>query len=90
MLKSLLDWFKGQFTLSQEVAQLRREHNELERKVDQQIELLREVIFTLEHDRKMRGQEHANLLLKLENELLKFERRLPPSRPDDDTPKLSD
>ena len=88
MRKPLFDWFKGQFTLTQEVAQLRQENNELRRKLEEQTDLLRNLLFTLERDRESWRHEHEKLLLRLENELLKFDRRLSPPRSSDDEPKL--
>jgi hypothetical protein len=90
MLKQIFDWFKAQLTLAHEVTQLRQENNELKRKLESQTELLRTALFMFESERQSWRHEHEKLLLRLENELLKFERRLPPPRSSDDGPRLKD
>ena len=49
---------------------------------------MEQFLFALRRESDQWRHEHENLLLRLENELLKFERRLPPKRSDDDEPKL--
>ena len=89
MGKQILEWLKGQFTLAQEVAQLRREVSEVQHQQTKQLETMQTLFFALQRESDQWRHEHEKLLLKLENELLKFERRLPP-RSDHDEPKLKD
>ena len=74
MWKKLLDYFTHLLTLAEatrenkvEIAQIRSELRELALTVQ-----------LLAHDRR---HDMEKLALRLENELLKFERRLPPSKP---------
>jgi uncharacterized protein Yka (UPF0111/DUF47 family) len=90
MFKSLFSWFWDQLTLSQEVAQLRQAVRDLQKKDEDTTDLLRSVLFSLERESDQWRHEHENLLLRLENELLKFERRLPPHRSNDDEPKIKE
>lgn len=89
MWKQILEWFKGQFTLAQEVAQLRREVQESHRLQGENAREMERIVFALQREADHWRHEHENLLLRLENELLKFERRLPP-RSAADEPKLKD
>ncbi len=84
MWKQLLDWFKGQFTMAQEVSELRQEVERMRQRQDEQARALEHFLFAIERDRDHWRHEHEKLLLKLENELLKFERRLPPPHPPDE------
>ena len=84
MWKQIFDWLKGQFTLMGDVARLQHENTELKRKFEDNTDLLRQILFEMQRDRDHWRHEHEKLLLQLENELLKFERRLPPPRPPDE------
>ena len=78
MWKQIFDWFKSQWTLARDFEQLQNENNELRQQQEKQLDLLKQLIFSLQQERTERRHENELLLLKLENELLKFERRLPP------------
>ncbi len=73
MLKQLLDYFTRLLTLAEETRQNKVEIAELRTQV-------RDIALTvrmLAHDQR---HDMEKLALRLENELLKFERRLPPAK----------
>ncbi len=49
---------------------------------------MEQFLFALERESNQRKHDQETLLLKLEVELLKFDRRLPPKRSDDEPPQL--
>ena len=51
----------------------------LKRGVDKLADAVRQLAFELQHDRDMSARDREYLLLRLENALLRFERRLPPA-----------
>ena len=65
MWKQLSDWFKGQFTVASEVAQLRREVEALRRREESQAHSLEQLLFALQRESQQWRHEHANLLLPL-------------------------
>ena len=78
MWKQIFDWFKGQFTLMGDVARLQQENKELKQQFEEHTDLMRQILFEMQRDRDHWRHEHEMQSLKLENEMLKFERRLPP------------
>ncbi len=90
MFKSLFSWFWDQLTLSREVSQLRETVREMQRKDEVQADLTRDLLFALQRESDHWRHEHEKVMLQLENELLKFERRLPPSKSADDEPKITE
>ena len=85
MLKSIFENLKFLFTFVDEVRRLRSEQREI-RDAMEDIEkgygfmasAVRELARDLAHSKETSQIEREKLLLQLENELLKFERRLPP------------
>ena len=80
MWKSLLDYFARLFKLADATEQNKTEIKEIQRE-------LRDLTATVQYlfhevRSSQQGQRHdmEKLVLRLENELLKFERKLPPSR----------
>jgi hypothetical protein len=54
--------------------------------VDRCLDSLSTILLMLEHDRELARLQHDNLALRIENALLRLERRLPPGSPPDVTP----
>jgi len=85
MLKSIFENLKFLFTFVDEVRRLRIEQKEM-REAMEDIErgysflasAVRELAKDIAHSKETDKMEREALLLKLEVELLKFERRLPP------------
>ncbi len=76
MLRELFDLVRGQMLLAREVQEAREGVNEL-RLTDQRLEARIEALA-----RQLQEERHQRekLELKLENTLMRFERRLPPGR----------
>jgi hypothetical protein len=47
-------------------------------RIDRRLDSIFDLLQRMEHDRKLDQLRHENLVLRLENTLLRFERRLPP------------
>ena len=73
MWKKLLDYFAHLLTLAEVTRENKAEIKEIRRELRE----LAAAVQLLSHDQR---HEMENLALRLENELLKFERRLPPSK----------
>jgi hypothetical protein len=80
MWKKILDYFTHLLTLAQATQENKAEIKELR----QELRDLTYVVHELRAEfRTLRGEQQHNLekvVLKLENELLRFERRLPPGK----------
>jgi hypothetical protein len=85
-VETIFEWFKSQWTLANDVNRLQNELNELQREQGEHLDLIKQLVFALQQERTERRHENELLMLKLENELLKFERRLPPPRSHDNLP----
>lgn len=83
MWKDLFSWLKTQFNLTYELKQLQRESEESKRRQDEHARTMEKMLFALQRESDHWRHEHEKVMLQLENELLKFERRLPP-RSDDE------
>ena len=88
MWANFFGWIRFLFDLFEEMQTLRENQARLEARLESIIEeqrqtenSLRDVAHGLVHLRDNDQHERDKLLLMLENELLKFERRLPPSAP---------
>lgn len=86
MWKDVLEFGRRIFALTRKVDQheeaikeLRGDLDALNERVDRLTEVTRRLIFELERDRDVAARERENLLLRLENAMPRFERRLPPS-----------
>ncbi len=90
MWRELFGWLKTQFNLTYELKQLQRESEESKRRHDEHAQTMERMLFALQRESDHWRHEHEKLLLRLENEMLKFERRLPPPRSSDDEPKTKD
>ncbi len=88
MWKVLASWIQNQITMGQDIARLQSEVADLHQKQDDTARALERVLFSLQRESDQWRHEHANLLLKLELELVKIRAGLPPSS--GDQPKLGD
>ena len=73
--------------MGQDIARLQSDVADLRQKQEDTARALERVLFMLERQSDQWKHEHANLLLKLELELVKIKSGLPPRSTDDD-PKL--
>src|SRR5438105_4411349 len=72
--------------LRQELKEVQAEIREIRRNLDALLAALHQLRSDQEHERQHTADQHEKLLFRLEAEFLRFERRLPPSSPPDDTP----
>jgi hypothetical protein len=86
MFKAIFDNLRFLFTFVEEVRRLRSEQKELRQAVEDMEKgylvlsgAVREIAKDFSHLKESEQHEREKLLLRLENELLKFERRLPSS-----------
>jgi|SRR5689334_22573313 chromosome segregation ATPase len=63
--------------LRQELKEVRDEIREIHRSLDALLAGIQHLRTELEHERRHAADEHATLILRLDNTLLRFERRLP-------------
>lgn len=64
-------------TLMQDVQKLKAEHKEFRQDLRALIDIVRQLKYEQQRDRENATHEQEKLLLRLENALLRFERRLP-------------
>jgi chromosome segregation ATPase len=70
--------------LRQGLKEVREDIEELRKEGAQTVQVLQRLVWELERDRGMAAQQHENLVLRLENALLRSERHLPAaSSPDE-------
>jgi len=81
MWRSVLDFIKRVFTLWNRMDKLEEELSKQREELELLNELVERLAFDQQRDRENTAHEHEKLMLRLENALLKFERRLPPDRP---------
>jgi chromosome segregation ATPase len=72
--------------LRQGLKEVRDEIRETNRKLDLLAVVVQRLDLRLDHERETAARDRENLILRLDNTLLRFERRLPPSSPPDDAP----
>jgi chromosome segregation ATPase len=65
--------------LRQELKELRDEIRDIHRTLDVLLAGIQHLRTELDHERRHAADQHSTLLLRLENTLLRFERRLPAS-----------
>jgi uncharacterized protein (DUF342 family) len=82
--KELFSGIKEAFTVSEktqrnteDVKELRRDIQKLEDRVEKLTVLVIQLSQEIQHHKTETAKDHENLALRLENEMLKFERRLP-------------
>lgn len=84
MWKSLLYWARQQFVMGQKLDKVEADVEELRQELRDVMVVLRELAYEVRYDRETQNHEREKTMLRLENELLKFERRLPQARNNDD------
>ena len=80
MWKQIFTLAKQLIGLAQDTAQNKKRIQELQNEVDQLADKMQWVIFELRRLAEHDASEREKLVLRLENALLRFERRLPPAR----------
>lgn len=80
VLKHLFESIHKLFFLAYEVQQNRKELDALRRSVEELAETVRQQSFDIQRIIEREQRERENLMLRLENALLKFERQLPPAK----------
>lgn len=81
MLSKLIELVKTLFNLSKDIEQNRVEIKELRQDVTKLTHALQHLMNQIQLNKQDESSEREKLALTLENELLKFERRLPPDKP---------
>jgi regulator of replication initiation timing len=77
MLKQLYEWAKWLLLLAQETRQNRTDIKELREEVAELSAAVQRLAYEIHRIKENEAHEHEKLALKLENEMLRFERRLP-------------
>jgi predicted RNase H-like nuclease (RuvC/YqgF family) len=85
MWRPFYDYVRQVLALTQQVEKNTSDLAELNRKVNDLTDVVRELTFEVRRLRENESHERELLTLRLENALLRFERRLPPSTKEDDT-----
>ena len=80
MWKQIITLARQLIGLAQDTAQNKTRIQQLQNQVDELADKMQWVIFELRRQAEHAASERENLTLRLENELLRFERRLPPAR----------
>lgn len=80
MWKSLLDYFARLFKLADATEQNKTEIKEIQRELRDLTATVQYLFHEVRSARQDQRHDMEKLVLRLENELLKFERKLPPSK----------
>ncbi len=78
MFKQIYALARQLVTLMKDVQKLKAEQKEFRQELRVLIEIVRQLKYEQQRDRENATHEREKLLLRLENALLRFERRLPP------------
>jgi chromosome segregation ATPase len=78
MFKQLYALARQLVTLMQDVQKLKAEQKEFRQELRALIDIVRQLKYEQQRDRENATHEREKLFLRLENALLRFERRLPP------------
>ncbi len=87
MWKQILDWFKHLFTLSQQTQQNRADIKELRQEMTSFAENILRLAYELRNFKDTEALEREKMALRLENELLRFERRMLKGKTEEDRDK---
>jgi hypothetical protein len=79
MWKDFLDYAKQLLALAQDTRENKAQIEKQQRQIEELTLIVQRLMFELLRDRDLAARNRENLLLRLENEMLKFERRLPSS-----------
>ncbi len=83
MWQKLSDLARSVLTFGEALQQNRADIKELQHEVRQLSMALQLLAREVQHTRESEKQEREKIILQLENQLLRFERRLPPGKDDD-------
>ena len=84
MFKQLYDLVKQLLLLARETQQNKTEIKELRQELKDLTAIVQRLAYEIHRTSENETHEREKLVLRLENELLKFERRLPSGKPDKD------
>lgn len=87
MWKRLAELARLLFTFGEELQRNRADIKELQREVRDLTTAVQRLAYELQRSRENEAHEREKLTLRLENEMLKFERRLPQAATDKETPE---
>jgi hypothetical protein len=76
MWKQLYEWAKWLFLLAQETRRNRADIKELQDELEELTAIVQELVYEARRNKENETHEREKLVLRLENELLRFERRL--------------
>ena len=76
MLEQLYEWAKRVLLLAQETRQNRTDIKELREEVAELSAVVQRLVYEIHRIKENEAHEREKLVLKLENEMLRFERRL--------------
>jgi len=62
----------------EDIKKLQQHQVNQDERIDKLTEAVQQLALALQHDRDMSARDRENLMLRLENALLRFEQRLPP------------
>ena len=82
MFKQLYDLIKQLLLLTQETQRNKAEIKELRQELKELTSVVQRLAYEIHRTGENDAHEREKLVLRLENELLKFERRLPSENPD--------
>jgi hypothetical protein len=80
MLRKLWEMAVALLTLSQDLTRYRQEQKEINDKLRDLTIIVHALAQDIKNSKEQAAQKHENLLLELENRLLKYEKALPPAR----------
>lgn len=80
MLRKLWELTAQLFTLAQDLKQFRQEQKEIRNELRDLTIIVHALAQDIKNSKEQNAQRHENLLLELENRLLRFERALPPTK----------
>jgi archaellum component FlaC len=87
MFKKLWELAATLLTLARDLQQYRQEQERIRRDLADVVTLVSLLSQDIKNSKEQSQQRHANLLLELENRLLKYERMLPAAEAGKSTPK---
>lgn len=80
MFKKLWEIATTLLTLARDLQEYRKEQKEINDKLRDLTAIVQALLQDNKHTKEQLGQKHENLLLELENRLLKYEKALPPTK----------
>jgi hypothetical protein len=84
MWKQFYEWAKWLLLLAQEMRQIRADVNEMQRELEQLTATVRDLAYEVRRNKENETHEREKLILKMENAFLRFERRLPSGKSDEE------